>query len=148
MAVQERLAEFQGVFDMLDKDKKGYLDFESLKAGMEALQLHPKDQDVRKMIMEADVQKTGTIGFQEFVNVMRAKLDKLDSEEDVIDAFITFDRADKGWIPVDELRRALTTQGDKLNDAEWRAVAKEAGSDGHFDYEKFVKKIMGTSSKQ
>eukprot|EP01089_Gocevia_fonbrunei_P009965 TRINITY_DN22430_c0_g1_i1.p1 TRINITY_DN22430_c0_g1~~TRINITY_DN22430_c0_g1_i1.p1 ORF type:complete len:148 (-),score=44.85 TRINITY_DN22430_c0_g1_i1:18-461(-) len=139
---QEQIAEYQGVFNLFDKEKKGYIDFDSLKAGMTLLRLHPKDQDVRKMIQEADVSKTGNIGFEEFTGIMAKKLGKLDSEDVIIDAFNTFDRQDRGFIPIDELRRALTTQGDKLTDAEWRAVAKEA-QEGKLHYEQFVKKILG-----
>eukprot|EP01087_Luapelamoeba_hula_P007206 TRINITY_DN174_c0_g1_i1.p1 TRINITY_DN174_c0_g1~~TRINITY_DN174_c0_g1_i1.p1 ORF type:complete len:154 (+),score=39.40 TRINITY_DN174_c0_g1_i1:105-566(+) len=141
---QEQIAELQGVFDLFDKQKRGTLDFESLKAGMIAMRMHPKDSDIHQMIKEADVSKTGSIDFTEFVSVLTRKLGKMDSEDEILRAFNTFDRNDKGVIPADELRRNLTTLGDKLSEAEIRAVLKE-GSDeeGKFDYEKFVKIMTG-----
>jgi Ca2+-binding EF-hand superfamily protein len=32
--------------------------------------MHPKDSEIRNMIKEADVSKTGTIDFTEFVGVL------------------------------------------------------------------------------
>jgi len=141
---QEQIAEFQGVFKLLDQQNRGTLDFESLKAGMNAMRLHPKDQDVRQMIKEADTSKTGTIDFKGFVDCLTNKLMKMDGEDEILKAFNTFDRNDRGVIPGDELRRALTTLGDKLTEKEIREVLKE-GSDqeGNFDYEKFVKIMTG-----
>ena len=130
--------------------------------------LHPKDQDVRNMIKEADTSKTGTIDFKGFVDCLTNKLMKMDNEDEILKAFNTFDRNDKGVIPADELRKQLTTLGDKLTEKEVssliietsrsgvfnsflsffllqiREVLKEGSdADGNFDYEKFVKIMTG-----
>jgi len=34
---QEQIAEYQGVFELFDKEKRGTIDFEALKAGMLAM---------------------------------------------------------------------------------------------------------------
>ncbi len=34
---QEQIAEYQGVFELFDKEKRGTLDFDALKAGMLAM---------------------------------------------------------------------------------------------------------------
>ncbi|KAL6050879.1 calcium-dependent protein kinase [Balamuthia mandrillaris] len=141
---QEEIAKYQGVFDLLDKDKKGALDEEAIKAGMIALRLHPKDAEVRQMIKEADTSKTGRIDFTAFVNCLAGRMAKLDSEEDIIKAFNTFDRQDLGEIPSEELRKHLTTLGSKLSEKEIREVLKfGADEEGNFNYEKFTAVMLG-----
>jgi len=140
----DQKAEYRGVFDLFDKQKKGSIDFDSLKAGMIAMRLHPKDDEVRAMIKEANVTGNGKIDFAEFCGVMTRKLGKMDREQDILKAFNTFDRNDRGFIASEELRKALTTLGDKLSDKEVRAVLAEGSNEeGHFDYESFVRKMVG-----
>ena len=106
--------------------------------------MHPKDSDIRQMIKEADVSKTGSIDFTEFVGVLTRKVGKMDSQDEILRAFNTFDRQDRGEIAVDELKRALMTIGDKLSEKEVREVLKEASDEeGMFNYEKFVQIMVG-----
>jgi len=108
------------------------------------MRLHPKDDEVRQMIKEANVSGSGKMDFVEFCGVMSRKLGKMDREPDILKAFNTFDRNDRGYIQAEELRKALTTLGDKMSDKEVRAVLAEGSNDeGHFDYESFVRKKEG-----
>jgi len=141
---QEQIAEYQGVFELFDKEKRGTIDFEALKAGMLAMRMHPKDSDVRQMIKEADVSKTGSIDFTEFVGVLTRKVGKMDTADEILKAFNTFDRQDRGEIRVEDLKKALMTIGDKLSEKEMREVLKEgADEEGNFNYEKFVQVLVG-----
>eukprot|EP00005_Dracoamoeba_jomungandri_P004044 CAMPEP_0174250552 /NCGR_PEP_ID=MMETSP0439-20130205/693_1 /TAXON_ID=0 /ORGANISM="Stereomyxa ramosa, Strain Chinc5" /LENGTH=154 /DNA_ID=CAMNT_0015330665 /DNA_START=21 /DNA_END=485 /DNA_ORIENTATION=+ len=141
---QEQLAEYQGVFALFDKEGRGVITFEDIKAGMIAMKMHPKDSDIRKMMKEADASKTGSIDFTEFAAVLTNKLGKLDSEDEILRAFNTFDRQDIGLIPREELRTALTTLGNKLSEKEIRDILKEGtDEEGMFDYEKFVQVMVG-----
>merc|ERR1712093_810601 len=79
---QEQIAEYQGVFELFDKEKRGTIDFDALKAGMLAMRMHPKDSDIRQMIKEADVSKTGSIDFTEFVGVLTRKVGKILARRD------------------------------------------------------------------
>merc|ERR1712232_17026 len=145
---QEQIAEYQGIFELFDKEKRGVLDFDSLKAGMTAMRMHPKDSQVRSMIKEADVSKTGTIDFTEFCSVLTRKLGKLDSEEEIVRAFNTFDRKDSGNLTVEDLRKALCGLGQPLSEKEFRAVIKAgADEDGDFDYERFAAVMVGKKSE-
>jgi len=80
--------------------------------------MHPKDSDVRQMIKEADVSKTGSIDFTEFVGVLTRKVGKMDTADEILKAFNTFDRQDRGEIRVEDLKKALMTIGDKLSEKE------------------------------
>merc|ERR1712093_123539 len=120
----EQIAEYQGVFELFDKEKRGTIDFDALKAGMLAMRMHPKDSDIRQMIKEADVSKTGSIDFTEFVGVLTRKVGKMDSPDEILRAFNTFDRQDRGEIAVDDLKEA-------------------SDEEGMFNYEAFVQIMAG-----
>lgn len=144
---QEQIAEYQGVFALMDKEGRGTVDFDVLKTAMMALRMHPKDSEIRNMIKEADVSKTGTIDLTEFVGVLTRKLGKMDNEDAILKAFNTFDLNDTGVLNVEDIRTALTTLGDKLTDKELREMfATGADSSGNFEYEKFVRVMVGKSS--
>lgn len=40
---QEQIAEYQGVFELFDKEKRGTLDFDALKAGMLAMSTNHRE---------------------------------------------------------------------------------------------------------
>lgn len=145
---QEEIAVYQGVFEIFDTDKSGAITLEKLKAGMSGLKLHPKDSELREMFKEADKNKTGSIDFRAFVDVMTRKMGNLDSEKDILKHFNTFDKADVGEISSDELRRGLTSMGDRLSEKEFRTVLDSAEIDGMFDYHKFTKMMVGSKREE
>jgi myosin regulatory light chain 12 len=49
---------------------------------------------------------------------MGQRLIRLDAEHDLLEAFASFDEGDKGWVKVDEVRRALAELGDRMDAAE------------------------------
>lgn len=42
----------------------------------------------------------------------------LDAENDLLEAFASFDDGDKGWVKVDEVRKALSEMGDRMDERE------------------------------
>lgn len=42
----------------------------------------------------------------------------LDAEQDLLEAFASFDDGDKGWVKVDEVRKALREMGDRMDERE------------------------------
>jgi len=66
------------------------------------------------------------------------------AEIDVIDAFRTvFDKANNSFASVAELRKVLTSSGEKLSNAEFDELISEAqvDSDGQINYEDFVRTL-------
>ena len=57
---------------------------------------------------------------------------------EIIAAFASFDNGNSGKVDAEELRKALTTMGDKLSDREFEELHKYAGGMSNIDYKKFV----------
>lgn len=53
---------------------KGKIDAKELKVAMRALGFEPKKEEVKKMISEIDKAGTGKIDFQDFLELMTAKM--------------------------------------------------------------------------
>lgn len=61
------------------------------------------------------------------------------SDEDIISAFRTLDTEGKGKISEDDMRRYMTTMGEKMTDRDFDIFMKDAGGGSSIDYAKFVK---------
>lgn len=80
--------------------------------------------------MSLIISGNGTIDFPEFLTMMSRKLNDIDSEEELREAFKTFDRDGNGRISAAELRHVMTNLGEKLTDEEVDEMIKEADLDG------------------
>ena len=69
----------------------------------------------------------------------RGRNRRIMSDEDVISAFRQLDTEGKGKISEDDMRRYMTTMGDKMSDREFDMFMKDAGGGSSVNYEKFVK---------
>mmetsp|Transcript_57876 Transcript_57876/g.87266 ORF Transcript_57876/g.87266 Transcript_57876/m.87266 type:complete len:82 (-) Transcript_57876:285-530(-) len=63
------------------------------------------------------------------------------NDDEIIMAFSTFDNGNTGSIDAEELRRVLTSMGDKMTDKEVDSLIKDAGGGSSVDYKKFVKEL-------
>ena len=61
------------------------------------------------------------------------------SDEEVIEAFRTLTSDGGSSISADDLRRMLTTMGEKFSDKEADQLLADAGGGSKIDYAKFVK---------
>jgi calmodulin len=72
----------------------------------------------------------GKIEFEEFVIMMAKKMDNEGSEEDIREAFKVFDRTGCGYIMATDLKRIMTTMGDKMTQDEVEEMIAETDVDG------------------
>ena len=77
------------------------------------------------MVAEIDTKKSGTIEFNDFLNLMARKIKDADTEEEIKEAFKVFDKDGKGTISAAELRHVLTNLGEKLTEEEVDEMIRE-----------------------
>ncbi|XP_052767261.1 calmodulin-like [Mya arenaria] len=108
---------------------------------MRSLGQSPTDTDIRTMINHADLNKNGSIDFDEFVKMMIGYQRRADPEQEMREAFRVFDKDGNGYISSEELRHVMTNLGEKLTDQEVAEMIREAdmNGDGMVDYEEFIK---------
>ena len=72
---------------------------------MKALGVYLTKEKVKAMMKQVDTDGSGTVEFEEFKNLMKAKIKDRDSEEELRRAFRIYDEDDTGKIEFDDLWR-------------------------------------------
>lgn len=78
----------------------------------------------------------GEVDFDEFIELIARKLQTVDMEEEILDAFREFDRDGNGSISKEELRMAIATLGEKVKEDELDELFTMAdlNGDGQINY--------------
>merc|ERR1711994_879895 len=108
----------------------GTIDAKELKVAMRALGFEPKKEEIKKMISDIDKDGSGTIDFNEFLEMMTTKMSEKDSREEILKAFRLFDDDETGFITLKNLRRVAKEIGENMTDEELQEMIDEADRDG------------------
>ncbi len=73
---------------------------------------------------------SGTIDFNEFLQLMSVKMSERDSKEEILKAFKLFDDDSTGKITFKNLKRVAKELGENLTDEELQEMIDEADRDG------------------
>ena len=96
------------------------------------------------MISDLDKNKSGTIDFEEFLDMMTARMSDKDTREDIAKVFRLFDDDNTGTITLRNLRRVARELGETMTDEEAEDLLLEApaNAEGNIDYMTFVKTLF------
>lgn len=135
--------EFQEIFDLFDTDGSGTITIKELCVVMQSLGQNPTEEEVRRMVKTVDTDNNGEVDFTEFMELITRKLQSVDIQEEILEAFRVFDRDGNGSICKEELRLAMTTLGEKVKEEELDELMKAAdfNGDGQINYTEFTKMI-------
>lgn len=141
---ESKLAEYKEAFSLFDKDGDGCITTAELGTVMRALGKSPTEAEVKQIVKEVDPDSRGLINFQEFVSIMGREIRDYDNEADLRAAWKVFDKDNKGFISISELRHVLTNIGEKLSPDEIDDLTKEADPEGkgRVGYDEFIKMMM------
>jgi hypothetical protein len=71
---EEEIEEIREAFNLFDTDGSGTIDPKELKAAMQSLGFEAKNQTIYQMIADIDKDGNGSIDFEEFLDMMTAKM--------------------------------------------------------------------------
>ncbi|XP_060078336.1 neo-calmodulin-like [Ylistrum balloti] len=137
-----QLAEFKDTFKLFDKDGDGTIASKDIATIIRALNAAPTEAQLKEMMKDVDPTGHGTADFQDVLECMiRFLPDGHDEEEEILNAFKTFDKDSNGLISAAEIRHALVNLEEKLTDEEVDALIREADpdGDGYIKYGEFAK---------
>ncbi|KAM8713033.1 hypothetical protein ACLKA7_013362 [Drosophila subpalustris] len=123
------LGYFQELFDLINKDGDGSITFKEIELAIEALGGKPTESQVQEMVNEADTDGNGTLEMEEFVNVLLGKMNSVDNQEELREAFYVFDKDRNGFISSAELKTVYIGLGLKISDEEIDEMIREADID-------------------
>ncbi|EGG24391.1 Regulatory myosin light chain [Cavenderia fasciculata] len=140
---EDQVAELKEAFELFDKDRVGVIKKEALKTTLKQFGIFVTAENFDEMFAEADTTKTGGIAFPEFMSMMSRRMKQTSNEQILSNAFKTFDPEGLGYIPTKDLAKALTTLGDKLNEAELEELkAVSENEQKQIKYELFVNTLF------
>lgn len=143
----EQKNDIREAFNLFDTQSSGYIDTKDLKVAMRALGFEPKKEDIKKMVAEVDKDNTGRLSFDNFLNLMAAKMSEKDTKEEIMKAFKLFDDDDTGKISFVNLKRVAQELGENLTDEELQEMIDEADrdGDGEVNHDEFLRIMKKTN---
>ena len=84
---EDEVLEIKEAFDLFDTDKTGEIDTNELKQALSNLGIDARNQTLANMMADIDRNGSGTIDFDEFIDMMTAKMSDKDTREDLQKVF-------------------------------------------------------------
>ncbi|BFZ11794.1 hypothetical protein BsWGS_14833 [Bradybaena similaris] len=149
---EQDMKDLAATFKMFDKDGNGSIDQKELVSVLRCLGQNPTNSEVSDLIKSMDRSGNGKIEYREFVDCVNKKGMKTEEQEaeEVRAAFKIFDANGDGFITAAELRRIVTSMGERLTEEEADAMIKKAdqNGDGRINYEEFAQIITRNNAKR
>ena len=82
------------------------------------------------MVSDLDKDGSGAIDFDEFLDMMTARMSDKDTREDIQKVFRLFDDDKTGTVSIKNLRRVARELGETMTDEELLEMIERADSDG------------------
>merc|ERR1712167_540849 len=127
---EEEIEEIKEAFDLFDTDGSGTIDPKELKAAMQSLGFEAKNQTIYQMISDLDKDGSGNIDFDEFLDMMTARMSDKDTRADIEKVFRLFDDDKTGYITFSNLKRVAKELGESMTEEDLYDMIKRAYSDG------------------
>ena len=137
---EDEVLEIKEAFDLFDTDKSGEIDVAELKQALLNLGIDTKNQTLQNMLADIDKNGDATIDFDEFIDMMTAKMSDKDTREDlqkVFELFIGDEETDK--IEIKHLKRVCKEINENMSDEELNEMIVRADTDrdGKVSFEEF-----------
>ncbi|KAG5253849.1 hypothetical protein OIU77_016963 [Salix suchowensis] len=135
----EEAAGIKEAFDLMDTGKKGSINLEELRVGLQKLGQLIADADLQILMEAADVDGDGALNYGEFVAIS-VHIKKMGNDEHLHKAFAFFDRNQSGYIEIEELRESLNDDIDTSSEDVINAIMHDVDTDkdGRISYEEFA----------
>jgi len=141
----DKLKECKIVFDMFDKDKDGLISINKLGDIMRILGAAPSKIELDNLIYNLESNNNNLISFDNFLILLKNKLENQYTEEDIINEFRKLDKKNNGKINENDLRNLMSKYENPLSNEEIEEIIKEANVDSNneIDYINFTKILLG-----
>lgn len=128
-------------FSAFDKDGSGYIDANELKIVLEMMGQKTTEEEIYRMIAEADAENTGRITYAQFVAVIaeQKKNQSSSNEEDTLDAFVALggEANGDGYIDAEKLIRIIKEEFEMTIDIEKLIQDIDEDGSGKIEYGEF-----------
>lgn len=136
----DEIEEIKEAFDLFDPEGTFAIPVSELTSSMRSLGFHEKNPVIYNMIMEMDANGNGEIEFDEFLDMMTARISDKNPVEDLERVYKLFDADRTGEITVADLKRVAKELGEDIPDSELAEIIERAdlNNDSHVDINDFI----------
>lgn len=141
----EERAELKETFQLFDRDNDGYLNVRELGEAMRAMAQHPTEQEIQELVKKPDGDEGPALtDFDAYLNIMAKRMTVPEPDDQLLEAFRVFDKEGTGTISAADLRKIVTTMGERLTDEEVEEMIREADDDGdgQINYQEFTQLLI------
>ena len=128
-------------FSAFDKDNSGFIDANELRIVLEMMGQKTTEEEIFRMIAEADSENTGQINFEQFKKVIseQKKNQSLTNEEDTLDAFVAMGGQPNGEGSIDAEKLIQIIKYDFEMTIDIEKLIKDIDEDGsgEIEYDEF-----------
>ena len=148
---QQQMEVIRERFNAFDKDLSGEIDVWELKAIFEEMGQKPTDPELFQLIAEVDSNKSGTIDFEEFVQLIenqKAKSEKFDTGNEMVEAFVACggQRDKTGFVKREDLTKIVRDDFGLEYDMDRLIDTVDKDGSGEIDFEEFAALLSGEFS--
>ncbi len=143
----DEIEEIKEAFDIFDTDRSGAISVSELLKAMSTLGFDSKNPAIYAMIADLDEDGSGEIEFDEFLDMMTARISNKNTKEDLSRVFKLFDEDRTSEISVENLRKVARELGEEISDEELKEIILRADldGDGKLTFEDFYQVITKKS---
>ena len=136
---EEKIAAFRCAFELFDKDRDGIISIKDLANVMSYLGEKPQEKELKELLKQVDTDDSGEVEFNEFLQLMNDKMNEIDPETQMMEAFKIFDKDANGFVSKFDMKDVMHFLGEDLTPEELDEVIKdwEEDGDGQLNYEEF-----------
>ncbi|KAI0034158.1 EF-hand [Vararia minispora EC-137] len=149
-----QVQQFKEAFALIDQNRDGIITEQDLRDTFASLGITPSKVMMEELLSSRpgghgrtpssaslDDGPDKGVNFAMFLTMMGERLFDFDAENELLEAFLSFDENDSGTIRVDEMRKWLAETGDRMDQHEIDRFLEGAFTDrqGNFNYKDWVK---------
>lgn len=146
----EKQKEVREAFDLFDLDKDNLLNIEESESVLKCLGYNFDKTQLYKIMREYGIYKHSDNSQEKFlclkalINFLNKRNKEVDTEEELMESFKSFDKDRDGKLNHKELKYLLFTLGEQFEDEEIEEIIKEIDTTGEgvIYYEDFVKILL------
>jgi Ca2+-binding EF-hand superfamily protein len=95
-------------YTLFDESGDGKISVREMKVILRSLGQNPRENEIKELMKSINPEGDGSeTDFEGFLKLMRKKLNEPEMDEEMFEAFKTFDKEGKGYYDVNEMREVL-----------------------------------------
>jgi len=146
---EEQIADFREAFNKFDTNRNGEIPTSELGTVMRMLGHNLKKDQLQLAIEAVDGDGSGSVDFDEFLQLMAKKTAEAEEEMELREAFRILDKENQGTISVSVLKGIIKALDEEMSDQDVDDMIAEIDEDssGTVDYEEFKAVMHGGSDE-